>query len=58
MIKGWLPNYESRLAKARPFQRDIARITKGEIRTMQRVHALLKKIVTLCESIRKQFNRH
>ena len=57
MIKGWLPNYESRLAKARPYQRDIARITKDEIRTMQRVHGVLKKTVALCERIRRSVGR-
>ena len=57
MVKEWRPNYDSRLAKARPYQQDISRITKHEIRSLQNVHGIMKKINALCDDIKKEIGK-
>ena len=47
IVKEWRPEYERRLARARPYQRDISGLMKREAQTLQAVHGIIKRINVL-----------
>ena len=47
IVKEWRPEFERRLARAKPYQRDISRLIKRENRALQTLHTTIKKINTV-----------